>query len=88
MAGVALDGLDQVGNQVMAALQLHVDLRPRVFHLVAPSDELVVHPDRVDDEQNHSGNHDDCDYDHHDTPSLRREGLPRVNLRLSRSDSK
>ena len=43
MFGVAFDGLDEVGDEVAAAFELHVDLRPGVFELVAQPDEAVVH---------------------------------------------
>ena len=42
VGGVALDGLDEVGDEVDAPLELHVDLRPRVLDLVAQPDETVV----------------------------------------------
>ena len=36
VGGVALHRLDQVRDEVVAALELHVDLRPRVVDPVAP----------------------------------------------------
>src|SRR3989442_6859946 len=48
--GVAFDGLDQVGHQVGAAFELHVDVRPRFFGPLAQPDELVVRQDDRDDE--------------------------------------
>src|SRR4051812_7399805 len=41
VGGVALDGLDQVRDEVVAPLELHVDLRPGVLHLVPQLDEAV-----------------------------------------------
>ena len=46
VGGVALHGLDQVGDEVEPALQLHVDLRPGVLDLVAPADQAVVGGDQ------------------------------------------
>src|SRR6202162_3066575 len=43
---LALDGGDQVWDQVVPALQLDVDLFPAVDHLVLQADEVVVAPDR------------------------------------------
>ena len=66
MCGVALDRLDEVRDQVMAALQLDVDLAPRLLHQVAELDQAVVDADRPQDEQ-----HDDTDDDeleHADSP--------------------
>ena len=57
--GVTLDGLDQVGDQIVPALELHVDLRPGVLDLVAPADQAVVRRDQVDDHQQD----DDDDHD-------------------------
>ena len=59
VGGVALDGLDEVGDQVEAALELNVDLRPGVLDLVAPADQAVVGGDEVDRQQDHDGDHDD-----------------------------
>ena len=39
---VALGGFDQVRNQVVAPLELHLDLRERVLKAVLERDELVV----------------------------------------------
>src|SRR5262245_45953685 len=47
---VALDGLDQVGHQVGAALELHVDVRPRLLGPLAQPDEFVVRDDDRDDQ--------------------------------------
>ena len=46
VGGVALDGLDEVGDEVEAALELDVDLRPGVLDLVAPPDQAVVGGDQ------------------------------------------
>ena len=42
VAHIAFDRLDQVGNEIMPALELHVDLGPGVVHLVAQVNETVV----------------------------------------------
>ena len=42
---VALDRLDEVRDQVVAAAELHVHLRPRVLRPVPQPDEAVVHED-------------------------------------------
>ena len=59
---VALRGLDEVGNEVVAAAELHVDLRERVLEPVLENDKSVVEPD--DPRDKHDGQHDDdkqCD---------------------------
>jgi hypothetical protein len=43
--GVALDGLDEVGDEVVAALELDVDLAEGVVGIDAPADQRVVHAD-------------------------------------------
>ena len=52
---VALGRLDQIRNQVVAALELHVNLRVGVFVAVAHRDELVVnaHDHHADDDDHH-----------------------------------
>jgi hypothetical protein len=55
MAGMALDRLDQIGNQVIAPLELHVDLALGVVDLIPPSREPVV------DEHRDDQHHDDHD---------------------------
>src|SRR5206468_716250 len=63
MARVSLDRLDQVRNQVVPALQLHIDLRPRVFRPVAEPDETVVeHDDDEPDQQDHRDGDDRPDH--------------------------
>src|SRR4029077_9752335 len=47
---VALDRLDQVRDQVVAAPELDVDLRERVLEAVAQHDQAIVDRDRPDDD--------------------------------------
>ena len=51
MRHVAFDGFDQIGNQVVSASQLHVDLRECVTDSVAQVDEIVVDGNRPKDDQ-------------------------------------
>ena len=44
---LALDGLDEVGDQVVAPLELHVDLAERVGHLVAQAHQAVEREHQV-----------------------------------------
>ena len=44
---VALYGLHQIGNQIVAACELHVDLRERVLYAVAQGDQPVVQADNT-----------------------------------------
>src|ERR671934_155255 len=67
VGGVALDRLDEVRDQVVAAPQLDVDLRPRVLGAVPQPDELVVHPD--DDQEQQDDDRDDDDHPDH-VPTL------------------
>ena len=62
--GVALDGLDQVGDQVVATLQLRVDVLPRVVDAVALGDHVVV--DAGDGADNRNDNNDADDDGNHD----------------------
>jgi DNA-binding PadR family transcriptional regulator len=62
VAGVALDGFDDIRNQIVPPLELHVDIRPGVIGLNVQPDESVVDPhdgycddgeDREDDDESH-----------------------------------
>ena len=63
VGGVALDRLDQVRDQVVPALELHADLRPRVVDPVPQPDEAVVPGDEHEHDQD--DDHDDDDYCDH-----------------------
>lgn len=45
MFEVALRGLHEIGDQVVPALQLHVNLRKRVFKTVSQLNQLIVNTD-------------------------------------------
>ena len=47
MVHVALHGLDQIGNQVVTTLELHLDLREGVLEPIAERDQPVVDADAV-----------------------------------------
>ena len=51
MRRVALHRLHEVGDEVIAAAELDVDLRPRVLDAVPQADELVVERDDDDPQQ-------------------------------------
>ena len=59
---VALGHLDQVRDQVVAPLQLHVDLREGVLVAVPQGDQPVVHADDDDRQQEHN-HHQPADND-------------------------
>ena len=56
--GVALHGLDEVGDQILPLLQLHVDVGERLVGPLIQRDEFVVAPD---DEKQHDGDDDGDD---------------------------
>ena len=51
MRGIAFDGFHKVGDQIVAALELHVDVRPSVVTLDFEADQAVVHADEEDNQQ-------------------------------------
>jgi len=55
----ALDGLDEVGDQVVPPLGLDVDLAPGLLRAVAQPDEAVVHADEPHDDQGDDDEQDD-----------------------------
>ncbi len=61
MRGVALHRFHQVGDQVVAALELHVDIGPRVVTLYFEADQAVVHAD----DENHGQDHNRQKYPDH-----------------------
>jgi hypothetical protein len=50
MRGVAFDGLDQIGNEIVALFELNVDVGKGLVGPLAHSDEAVVDADRPDHE--------------------------------------
>jgi len=68
VAGVTLDGLDEVGHEVGAALELHVDVRPRLLGALAQRDEPVVRRDERHDDPREDEEKDDP-ADRHRAPS-------------------
>ena len=53
VASVAFDGLDEIGHQVLALLQLHVDVGEGLFAALAHADQAIVGPDQP---QHQNGN--------------------------------
>ena len=51
MRGIALDGFDEIRNQIVTALELHVDVRPGVVALNFEADQAVVHADEKKDQE-------------------------------------
>lgn len=79
MSGVAFDGFDQIGDEVVTGLEADVDLRECVFHAILHSDEVVVGFDAPCD------NRDDCRYyyygdDDTDDGSCRQTKQHKLNL--------
>jgi len=56
--GVALNGLYQVGDEIMPSLQLYVNLRPGVPHLVAQPHEAVVREPQHKEHEGHDPEYD------------------------------
>ena len=54
MLHIALGRFDEIGNQVVTPLQLHVYLRPCVVNLVAKPDKNIVSSDYIQDYQKQS----------------------------------
>ncbi|MOA33084.1 hypothetical protein D3C78_1543450 [compost metagenome] len=61
MRRVTLHGLDEVGNEIGAALQLHVDARPRLFLHLPRLDQTVIDEDDIKRDCR-----DDCQRDEHE----------------------
>jgi hypothetical protein len=71
---VPLDGLDEVRDQIPAALELDLDLRPGVVHAVPLLNEAVVEGDEQQpDDHDDRDDHDDPDHGRWTLPRLRHE---------------
>ena len=70
VGGVAPHGLDEVGDEVVSAPELRVDVRPGVPHEVPLRNESVVARDPPEDDQQEHGEQDD--QDPHDAGSFPR----------------
>ena len=77
MGGVALHGLHEVRDEVAAALELHLDLRPGLVDRHIGADELVVHPDAHEHEHHEDGDDDDGDHDSAHTSTVPRHARGR-----------
>src|SRR5216684_952893 len=73
VARIAFHGFHEVGYQVVAALQLNVDIRPGIVDLHFQPHQAVVHPDRENNEQNEEAQND---YAGHRRTSHEMEYLP------------
>lgn len=55
---IAFDRIDEIRNQIIAALELHVDIAPGFADAVAESDETVEEHDDVEDDEDGHHNED------------------------------
>lgn len=80
MSGVALDGFDQIRDEIEATLELHVDLGPSVLDLVSATNQAVVGAD----DDCHDDNHPDDDKEKDDhRASVRPRQDQRVESKIS-----
>ena len=61
--GVALDGLDQVGDQVVPPLELHINVRPGRVAAHPQLHQAVVHPDEHNGDDDEDDEEDDADHE-------------------------
>src|SRR5262245_7618894 len=59
---IALDRFDEVGDQVVAALELHVDVGPGVVHLNFQAYQAVVQPDQNENDQYQTNQQNPADH--------------------------
>ena len=60
VAGVALHSFDEIGDQVVAALELDVDVGPGVVALDLEANEAVVHADAEEHQQDEDDENDNA----------------------------
>jgi hypothetical protein len=61
--GVALDRVDEIGDKVVAALELDIDLRPRTFDLLPQPHQIIIDADDDRDADHNEDHEDDKDSD-------------------------
>ena len=61
VGSIPLDGLHQLGHQVIALLELHIDIGKGVFAVVAEFHQAIVHGDESNNKNNHHNGHNDSD---------------------------
>jgi hypothetical protein len=59
MLHIAPGGFDEIGNQIVAALQLDINLRPGVIDLIAKPNQSVVNADHKKSRQNNNDSNND-----------------------------
>src|SRR5699024_8766947 len=87
VGGETADGLDEVGDEVVATVQLDVDLAPGLLDEVAALDEAVVRADAPDDGDQSDDNDDgeDGEDDVHARSPKWNRSRPRVTGRTAQS---
>ena len=70
MAGVALDRLDQIGNQVLPLLELDIDVGERSVGVLAQADQAIVSPDGHHDEDHHQDQDQETDEHPRSSPTI------------------
>ena len=85
MRGIALHRLDEVGDQILTLLQLHVDVGERLVGALVQGDQLVI--GAYDDEQHQGDDDGDDDQgdDHWGFSGLWIEYRPRPPARIVKS---
>jgi hypothetical protein len=51
MCHITFGGLDEIGNQIMPALYLHINLRPVIVNLIAKPNQRVINAYHKKNEQ-------------------------------------
>ena len=63
MRGIALHGIHEVWDKVVAALQLHINIAPRLLGAIDERDKAIVGEDDPQREENDDG-YDDEEWGH------------------------
>jgi len=59
VGGITLHGFDEIGDEIVAALELHIDVRPGVVASDLQPDQAVVHRDGEDHQENEDSQNDE-----------------------------
>src|SRR5208337_3307570 len=79
VGGVTLHGFDEIGDEIVAALELHIDVRPGIVATYLQPDQAVVHRDAEDQQENEDSQNNET---RHGSTSFRKRWENRNNLTI------
>src|SRR5689334_7770583 len=75
MGSITLDCLHEIGNQIITAFQLRVDIAPGIPDQIVQVDEPVVNGDHIDNRQQNQDGYHNKNRSHAVVPCFRYRGM-------------